>query len=214
MDTALQLCTRIPSVMEEPQAGAIARVYADALLDAVPADQHLAVIEELQSFVQVVLPAHPGYQRLLVSAAVGRDDKLRLISNVVSGRGSDLFTNFLKVLAKHDRLDLLPVICRQVGLQYEIRTGKRRVQVTTAHAVSEETAQAIQQSLAQTLDYTPIVELAVDPSLLGGMRIRVGDTVYDGSLRARLKQLRQRVEQRSTHEIQSGRNRFSHSERD
>ncbi|RPI89298.1 MAG: ATP synthase F1 subunit delta [Planctomycetaceae bacterium] len=214
MDSPQQLCTRIPSVMDEPQSGAIARVYAAALLNAVPADQQPGVIEELQSFVQDVLPANPGYQRLLASAVVGRDDKLRLISNVVSGRGSELFTNFLKVLAKHNRLDLLPVICRQVGLQYEILTGKRRVQVTTAHPVSEETGQAIQQSLAQTLPYTPIVELAVDPTLLGGMRIRVGDTVYDGSLRARLKQMRHRVEHRSTHEIQSGRNRFSHSERD
>ena len=59
-----------------------------------------------------------------------------------------------------------------------------------------------------------VIGRVVDPDILGGLRIRVGDTVYDGSLRARLTQLRHRVRERSLHEIQSGRNRFSHSERD
>ncbi|MCY2962957.1 MAG: ATP synthase F1 subunit delta [Planctomycetota bacterium] len=214
MAEAQQVQTRIPSVMEDPQAGSIARVYADALLDAVPTEQQPGVIEELDSFVHDVLPKFPEFQRLLGSAIVGRDEKLQLIQNVVAPRASETFTSFMKVLARHDRLDLLPNICRHVGLQHEIRGGRRRVQVTTAQAVSEETRHAIEQSLAQSLSFTPIVELAVDAALIGGMRIRVGDTVYDGSLRARLKQLQQRVQQRSTHEIQSGRDRFSHPERD
>ncbi len=214
MAEAQQVQTRIPSVMEDPQAGSIARVYADALLDAVPTEKQPGVIEELDSFVHDVLPKFPEFQRLLGSAIVGRDEKLRLIQNVVAPRASETFTSFMKVLARHDRLDLLPNICRHVGLQHEIRGGRRRVQVTTAQAVSEETQRAIEQSLAQSLPFTPIVEMAVDAALVGGMRIRVGDTVYDGSLRARLKQLQQRVQQRSTHEIQSGRDRFSHPERD
>lgn len=214
MAEAQQVQTRVPSVMDDPQAGSIARVYADALLDAVPVDQQPGLIEELDSLVNDILPRHPEFRRMLGSAVVGRDDKLKLIDNVVAPRATPLFTNFLKVLAHHDRLDLLPHISREVGLQHEIRGGRRRVQVTTAVAVSEETRRAIEQSLAQVLPYTPIVELAVDAALIGGMRIRVGDTVYDGSLRARLKQLQQRVQQRSTHEIQSGRDRFSHPERD
>ena len=72
----------------------------------------------------------------------------------------------------------------------------------------------IRERLAAALAIRPVLEAAVDPSILGGLRVRVGDTVYDGSLRARLKQLRHRVRERSLHEIQSGRNRFSHPERD
>ena len=76
------------------------------------------------------------------------------------------------------------------------------------------TFEKIREKLASVLAAQPVVESVVDPKVLGGLRIRVGDTVYDGSLRARLKQLRHRVRERSLHEIQSGRDRFSHSERD
>jgi F-type H+-transporting ATPase subunit delta len=161
-----------------------------------------------------VLPANPEFARLLSSAVVGKDDKLKLIDNVLGGRANPLFVNFLRVLARHERLDLLAPIHRQAVLQHELRAGKQRVQVTVAREVSPETRRAIEESLAKVLPFTPIVELTVDPELLGGMKIRVEDTVYDGSLRTRLKQLRQQVQQRSTHEIQSGRDRFSHLERD
>ena len=76
------------------------------------------------------------------------------------------------------------------------------------------TPRNVEARLKELFPFQPVLEPAVDPSLLGGLRIRVGDTVYDGSLRARLKQLRHRVRERSLHEIQSGRDRFSHSERD
>jgi F-type H+-transporting ATPase subunit delta len=194
--------------------GAVAKVYAKSLLDAVPADKQVAVLEEFGSLVQDVLPANPEFARLLSSAVVGKDDKLKLINNVLEGRANPLFVNFLRVLARHERLDLLAPIHRQAVLQHELRAGKQRVQVTVAREVSPETRRAIEESLAKVLPFTPIVELTVDPELLGGMKIRVEDTVYDGSLRTRLKQLRQQVQQRSTHEIQSGRDRFSHLERD
>jgi F-type H+-transporting ATPase subunit delta len=204
----------IPTVMDNPQVGAVAKVYAKSLLDAVPADKQVAVLEEFGSLVQDVLPANPEFARLLSSAVVGKDDKLKLIDNVLGGRANPLFVNFLRVLARHERLDLLAPIHRQAVLQHELRAGKQRVQVTVAREVSPETRRAIEESLAKVLPFTPIVELTVDPELLGGMKIRVEDTVYDGSLRTRLKQLRQQVQQRSTHEIQSGRDRFSHLERD
>ncbi|HAV30581.1 MAG TPA: ATP synthase F1 subunit delta [Planctomycetaceae bacterium] len=209
-----QPAVRIPSVMEDPSVDSIARVYADALLDAVGKEQQSELISELESFVQDVLPRNAEFQRLLNSAAVSRDDKLSLIERVLGDRGSAVLVNFLKVLARHGRLDILGPICRQVGLQSELRAGRRRVQVVSAIPATPALHKLVQESLSKSLDFTPIVEWSVDESLVGGLRIRVGDTVYDGSLRSRLRQMQQRVEQRSTHEIQSGRDRFSHPEGD
>ncbi|MSR58573.1 MAG: ATP synthase F1 subunit delta [Planctomycetaceae bacterium] len=206
--------TRIESVMEDPASGAIARVYAQSLLDALPADQAAEAVEEFQSFVDEVLAKNEEFETLLTSARIGRDDKLKLIERVVAGRGSELFTNFLRVLARHERLDLLPAILGHCRVQYELRTGRKRVQVASATPLSAEVLTQIETRLAAAFAFQPVLEPAVDPSLLGGLRIRVGDTVYDGSLRARLNQLRLRVRDRSLHEIQSGRDRFSHSERD
>lgn len=206
--------TRIESVMEDPSAGAIARTYADAFLNALPAGDVQVALDEFRSFVEDVLEKQPDFNRLLTSGIVGRDQKLTLIERIVAGRGSELFTNFLRVLARHDRLDLLPLILAQCGIEAEKRTGRKRVQVVTARALSESALNKVRDSLAAQFSIQPIVEPIVDPGILGGLRIRVGDTVYDGSLRARLTQLRHRVRERSLNEIQSGRDRFSHPERD
>jgi len=209
-----QIKTRIESVMEDPHQGAIARVYADAFLNAIPPADVDEALGEFRSFVEEVLNRQPDFARLIQSDTVSRDQKLELINRVVAGRASDLFTNFLRVLARHDRLSLLTLILAQTAIEQEKRSGKKRVQVISAQPLSEATVEKIRERLAGVLSTQPVVESAVDPNMLGGLRIRVGDTVYDGSLRARLTQLRHRVRERSLHEIQSGRNRFSHSERD
>ncbi len=209
-----QIKTRIESVMEDPHLGAVARVYADAFLNAIPAGGHDEALEEFRSFVEDVLGKQPDFARLMLSGTVSRDQKLQLIDRVVAGRGSELFTNFLRVLARHDRLDLVRLILSQCDIEAEKRSGRKRVQVISAMPLSESNLSKIRERLAAELSIQPVLEPAVDPEILGGLRIRVGDTVYDGSLRARLNQLRHRVRERSIHEIQSGRNRFSHPERD
>jgi F-type H+-transporting ATPase subunit delta len=214
MASESQIKTRIESVMEDPHRGAVARVYADAFLNALPPGEVDGALEEFRSFVEDVLEKQPDFKRLIQSDTVSREHKLELINRVVAGRASELFTNFLRVLARHDRLNLLPLILAQAAIEHEKRSGKKRVQVISARPLSEATIEKIREKLANVLAAQPVVESAVDPKLLGGLRIRVGDTVYDGSLRARLKQLGHRVRERSLHEIQSGRDRFSHSERD
>jgi F-type H+-transporting ATPase subunit delta len=209
-----QIKTRIESVMEDPHQGAVARIYADAFLNSLPAGELDEALSEFHSFVDDVLAKHHDFAQLMRSDMVSRDQKLNLIDRIVAGRASELFTNFLRVLARHDRLDLLPLILAQCGIEAEKRSGRKRVQVISAQPLSETDLNKIRERLVAALAIQPVLETAVDPSILGGLRVRVGDTVYDGSLRARLKQLRHRVRERSLHEIQSGRNRFSHSERD
>ena len=60
------------------------------------------------------------------------------------------------------------------------------------------------------IDATPVITLEVDPSLIGGLVVQVGDDVYDASVRTRLEQLRDRLIEGKTHEIQSRRDHFSH----
>ena len=67
---------------------------------------------------------------------------------------------------------------------------------------------------SKEISFEPIVETAVDPAVIGGLVIRIGDEIHDGSIKTQLKTLRNRLQQRSLHEIQSGRDRFSHPEGD
>lgn len=206
---------KIASVMEDPSAIQIARVYATAFLDSAKSTIGVdSALEEAQSFIDDVLAKNEEFERLLISPTISRDDKLKLIERVVAGRGSEFFTNFLKVLSRHDRLDLLPSILNAARIQFERSTGRKRVSVKTAKPLSEESRQAISSQLKSAFAFDPILEAETDPSLIGGMVIRVDDTVYDSSLRTRLRQLRARLRERSLHEIQTGRNRFSHPEGD
>ncbi|MBD3672045.1 MAG: ATP synthase F1 subunit delta [Planctomycetaceae bacterium] len=204
----------IPSVMEDPSTLAIAKMYAEAFVGAAQSVGVDAVLEEFESFLVDVLDSNPDFASFFCSSVGNRDDKLKLIERVVAPYGSELFTNFLRVLASKDRLDLLPLILRESKLNHEIRQGKKRVQVTSATELSDEQKERIRQQLSEKLPFDPIIESSVDPSLVGGIVVRVGDTVYDSSVRTRMKQLRERMRQRSLNEIQSGRDRFSHPEGD
>lgn len=208
-DSQVQL--RPPSVLEDPSARSIARVYATALLDAA-GGQAQGLLEELQSFVTEVLDPQPVFERLLCSAATTDEDKLRLVDRVVDGRGSELLTSLLRVLARHGRLDIVRAVLDQAVREHEKRSGKRRVRVVSATPLSQDSLASIQHSIAGKLGSELIVETQVDPTLVGGLVIRIEDTVYDGSVRNRLKQLRARMRERCLNEVQRGRDRFSHPE--
>jgi F-type H+-transporting ATPase subunit delta len=203
---------RVPSVLEDPSAQAVARVYADAFLNAAQSTNVDGAIEELASFLDDVMARNPEFAAVLSSGIVSRDDKVALIDRVIGPRGSALFTNFLRVLARHDRLDLLPYILAESRRQHEAAAGRKRVQVISARPLSAAALDRIRKRLAESVSFTPILETKIDPRLLGGVVIRINDTIYDSSLATRMKQLRARLQHRSLHEIQSGRNRFSHSE--
>src|SRR5262245_15816702 len=104
--------TRVESVMEDPNAQAVARVYADAFVQAAKSSGLDGALEEFSSFLDDVVAKSPDFERLLYSGLLSRDEKLAIIERVVAPRGSEMFTNFLRVLARHDRLELLPTILR------------------------------------------------------------------------------------------------------
>jgi F-type H+-transporting ATPase subunit delta len=192
--------SRPESVLEDPGARAVATLYAQSFLSA--ARQHgVADCQvELHAFLDDVLGKWPEFADVLMSDTVGRDEKLGILERVVAPRSSQFFVNFLQVLVRHGRLSMLPVIREVVVRLTEIESGKQRVRVRSARALTPSSRDEIRAS--------------VDAGLLGGMVLQVGDTVFDSSLRSRLKSLRARLVEKAFNEIQSGRDRFSHPEGD
>jgi F-type H+-transporting ATPase subunit delta len=204
--------TRVASVLEDPSAKAIANLYAESYLTA--SDKSGAnggmhgALEEFTSFMDDVLKAHPQFGEILSSDLIKRDNKLALIDKVVAPFGSPFFTNFLRVLGRHDRLNLLPLILQQTWRKYELRSGKRPVVVKSAKPLSPEALEQVRQQIQANMAFEPILQTQVDESLLGGLVIQIGDTVYDTSLRTRMNQLRDNLRRRSQNEIQRQRDRF------
>jgi len=209
---ATELPTRPAHVLEDPSSKAVARVYAVAYLDAAAGAGEKNPLEELDSFQADVLAKNPAFEELLSSRAVGADEKAALLDRSIVPRASQFFGNFLKVLARHERLDLIPYITEEVRAEHERRTNQKRVEVRSALPLTEAQLNEIKDRLRSQMNFEPIVRSSVDPTLLGGVIIRIGDTVYDSSLRTRIGALRNRLRERYLNEIQSGRNRFSSAE--
>ncbi len=207
-----QVPTQIDHVLDDPGAQAVASLYARSYLSSAEAGVVEDSVEELTSFVEEVLQRSPDFRALLKSHSVSRDEKLGLVSRVVAPKSSEYFANFLKVLVQHGRVDLIEQIQKQVVLINEEASGRRRVQIRSARPLTDNSRAQIYSQLKNKLGFDPILQELVDESLIGGLIIQVGDTVYDSSLRTRLKTLAGRLTERTLNEIQSGRDRFSHPE--
>jgi F-type H+-transporting ATPase subunit delta len=187
----------------------IAQTYAEALLNAAEKqNQAREVLDDLDALVHQVFRERPDVEKFLTSLAVGRDPKARVVRNAFTGRAVDLFTNFLLVANDHDRLDLLRPILAAYREEYERRTDRLRVLVRSAVPLPDDQRDRLLAELRETYRREPVLETQVDPDLLGGLVVRVGDHLFDGSVRTRIDTIRKQLIERSSYEIQSGRNRF------
>lgn len=190
-----------------------AGVYAKALIGAVSAAGVAdAVLQEFDSLVHDVLDASPKVDEVFSSQFVDEDAKVALIDKAFSGKASPLFLNFLKVVAKRGRLDMLRLIRLAAHEEFNRVRGRVRVMVSSAEPLGPDAEQRIAQEVRQRLHLEPVLDKQVHPELIGGIVLRVGDRVFDGSIATQLAKLREKMLDRSVHEIQSRRDRFSSAE--
>ena len=188
----------------------IAQTYAQALLNAAEKqNQGRETLEDFDALIGQVFHAKPDLEKFLSNLAVGREAKGAALRATFSGRASEVFTNFLLVVNEHDRLDLLRSILAAYREEYEARTNKVRVHVRSAVRLADDQRERLLSELREALNREPVLEMQVDPDLLGGLVVRVGDSLFDGSVRTRIDAIRNQLIERSSHEIQSGRDRFS-----
>jgi F-type H+-transporting ATPase subunit delta len=172
----------------------VARVYAEALLN--PAEQQGqvdAVRGDLDALIDDVFKGDPRLEALLGGSAVGRNARRDAIERAFAGRVSDLFLNFLLVLNDHERLALLRSIRAAFHELYNKRARRVKVQVYSAVPLSDEQRARLEAGVRQRFGLEPILVTHVDPRLLGGLRVRVGDTQIDATVRARLDNLRNQI---------------------
>ena len=187
----------------------VAEVYAEALLNAA-ANQGQAdsILGDLQSLLAEVFQAAPEFEAFLKSGAIGRDRKAEVIRSAFENRASPLMTNFLLVLNDHERLDLLRPILVAARDLADQRAKRVRVRVRSAVPLPNDQRERLSQQIRDSLQLEPIVETEVDTDILGGLVVQVGDWQYDASVRTQLDILRSQLFERSSHEIQSRRDRF------
>jgi F-type H+-transporting ATPase subunit delta len=188
----------------------VAAVYAKALLAATEkAGNSAEVVAEFDALAEL-LAAQPRFDQLLASQLLGEDEQQGIIDRVFAARFSKTSVDFLRVLSRRSRLGILRAIAAEVHRQYEVLRGLVRVLVSTATPLDRASTDKLKQSLRAIVQGEPQLDTTVDPELIGGAVLRVGDKVYDGSIARQLEQLRSQIINRSVHEIQSRRDRLRH----
>src|SRR5262245_31088942 len=180
------------SDIADPALQKLGSVYAKALLGAAEkSGQAESVVQELESLVSDVLDKLPQLEATLRSLRLTHEERLPIIDKAFGGRLSPTLLTFLKVVSKHGRLDSLRAIARQARKQLNVARGRVEVIVQTAHPLSNPLRDRIVARLTQVLGRQVILKSEINEDLLGGLLVRVGDTVYDASLAARLKQMQE-----------------------
>ena len=179
----------------QEQLGAI---YGKALLGATAETGTSGqVLDELESFVVDVLAKLPDFHQLLISPRVPTEQKLLILDRALKSRMSDELLTFLKVVCQRERLSCLREIARQARKQYNEMLGVIQVKVTSASPIGADLTGLIETVLRGVLRTEIVVDYSTDPDLIGGMVIRAGDTVFDGSVINRLERLRSKSLERS-----------------
>jgi F-type H+-transporting ATPase subunit delta len=189
----------------------VAAIYAKAFLGAAENLGQTDVLVAELGAVSDSLGDFPQLEAVFASALVSPDEKSQLLERLYGARLSGTLLDFLKVVARHGRLDVMSTINELVGKLYDELRGRVRVQLRTATPVDDSLSRNLTASLTKLLGGEPKLESEVDAELIGGLMLRVGDTVYDGSVARQLAQVREQMINRSVHEIQSRRDSFRHS---
>jgi F-type H+-transporting ATPase subunit delta len=187
----------------------VATVYAKGLIGAAE-KQGLTplVIEELDSLIDDVLGGLPKFFAALSYPRITAEEKQHMLDQAFAGKMHPLLLNFLKVLARHERLDCLYEIRKSAVSLYNELQGQVEVEVRTAEPLSADLLSQVKQQLTVSLGKHIDLQAQVDAKLMGGMVVRVGDTVYDGSLLNRLEQMRARTLESTTEKIRDSLERF------
>ncbi|HEY7492046.1 MAG TPA: ATP synthase F1 subunit delta [Candidatus Tectomicrobia bacterium] len=172
----------------------MARRYAKALIDLAARDNRVAEIGEQLRQHRQLLDANADLQKVLYNPSVSAEVKGRVLTGILERtQPTPLLRSFILLLVDKDRLRQFDLICAQYEAMAQARLGRVTAQVTTAVALDAAQRQAVSQKLAQITQKEVLLETQVDPTILGGLVVRINHTVLDGSLRGQLARLRQEL---------------------
>lgn len=164
--------------------------YATALFDLARQQGQLTAVESSLKTVSSAMTESADLSALVKSPLVGRDDAARAIAALVPVLGLDPLTaNFLGVLAQNRRLGDLPAIIRAFRELAARSRGETNAEVVSAHPLDDSQVDALRQQLRHRVGRDVAIDLKVDPSLLGGLVVKIGSQMIDSSIKTRLNTL-------------------------
>jgi F-type H+-transporting ATPase subunit delta len=173
---------------------AILSRYARSLADvAAESGEEQGVGQDLKLYLEI-FHAVPDLLTAFDSPAVPREVKDRMLGELLSRyRIRNISENFLKLLLEHNRIRHFEQVCQSYLKTIDERKGIVTAKVSAAAPLSERELASLRESLMFATGKTVNLELKTDPNLLGGLVVQVESTVYDGSIRNQLSEMRRHL---------------------
>jgi F-type H+-transporting ATPase subunit delta len=170
----------------------IAEVYSRALFEVAQEHDVLdRVHEELGEFADA-LAENRDLQMFFFSPYFSSDEKRDGVKRIVDG-GEEHFVNFLELLAERHRMPVLFRIRRELDALWAEENRLLPVTITSAVELDKQTVKRIQKEIEEQTDRRTELTTKVDADVLGGLAVQVGNSIMDGTVRARLNRLRRQV---------------------
>lgn len=175
------------------QESAVALKYARALFDSAVDEGSVDATAADVASLAGLKREDPTFLDFLVSPEVLTEHKLEFIDTVFAPRMSPLVANFLRLLVNKSRINFLDEMCEEFERLSEEHKGVLRAQVMTAVPLAPDQESALQSRLSRITGKEIRLEKRVDPNVLGGVVVYLGNKILDGSLRHDLKRLREKL---------------------
>ena len=171
----------------------VARNYAETLFALAQKNEGHERYQEGIETVARLLDENPQFRTFLETPRIAASDKKDVIRKAFGGKLPRALVNFLLIVLDKRRQRLLREIAREYHDLVDAHLNRVHAEVTVARPVDEQGLAAIGQRLTSLLGKTAIPHVRVKPEILGGVIVRAGDTIYDGSLRRRLEGMRRQL---------------------
>ncbi len=165
----------------------IARPYASALFDLAESENQLASVETSLSDVSRLIGESADFSRFLRSPVITTGEKASALDEILArAKAHPLVANFLRLVAKNGRLFALDAIIAAFRELAAKARGEVTADVTSAAPLTDEQASALAETVRQRIGKTVTLNQFVDPSLIGGLQVKVGSQMIDSSLKTKL----------------------------
>ncbi|WNQ11552.1 F0F1 ATP synthase subunit delta [Paenibacillus aurantius] len=167
----------------------VAKRYAKALFEVARGRNQIAQVEEELAAVVSSIRENADFRRLLEHPNLDASVKTNLLTGIYEGKVSEAVFNTLRLLVDRGRESLLPYLLNDYVKIANEELGQAKAIVTTPLPLTAEETEHIAAQFGQLTGKTIRVENVIDSSLLGGLQVRIGDRLYDGSLSGKLNRL-------------------------
>jgi F-type H+-transporting ATPase subunit delta len=168
--------------------------YARSLADVVLANEEEPAVTADLGTCREIFKTVPDIPAALDSPAVPHESKIRLLAALVEKYPVSRTTmNFLRVLIDHHRIRYFDEIYQAYVKTVNERRGILEARVTAAYPLSQAELSALSGSLSNAIGKTVTLDVRTDPGLVGGLVVQIGSTVYDGSIRSQLDEMKRRL---------------------